>query len=135
MVNLLDKILPIAGIVIAVQTREIIIWTGGQCNALHVIIILIMVICWVKITYGGIKLSYEPIGVLSKHSTPKKGFVFDYSKFGLRWAHKGFQCALTMLARVSLKAQNIFLRPGDLIPTVFRYEDTKNPFPKFRLHI
>ena len=56
MVNLLDKILPIAGIVIAVQTRDIIIWTGGQCNALHVIIILIMVICWVKITNGGIKL-------------------------------------------------------------------------------
>ena len=30
--------------------------TVGQCNALQVIIILIMVICWVKITNGGIKL-------------------------------------------------------------------------------
>ena len=29
--------------------------------------------------------------------------------------------------RVSLKTQNIFLRPGDLIPTVFRYEVTKKP--------
>ena len=30
-----------------------------------------------------------------------------------------------VVGRVSLKTQNIFLRPGDLIPTVFRYEDTK----------
>ena len=38
-----------------------------------------------------------------------------------------FHIADVVFNRVSLKTQNIFLRPGDLIPTVFRYEDTKKP--------
>ena len=29
--------------------------------------------------------------------------------------------------RVSLKRQNIYLRPGDLTPTVSSHEETKNP--------
>ena len=37
--------------------------------------------------------------------------------------------------RVSLKRQNILLRPGHLNPTVFRYEKPKKPFTTFRLHI
>ena len=32
-----------------------------------------------------------------------------------------------LTGRVSLKRQNYFLRPGDLTPTVFRYEETKKP--------
>ena len=32
-----------------------------------------------------------------------------------------------LTTRVSLKRQNIYLRPGDLTPTVSRYEETKKP--------
>ena len=33
-------------------------------------------------------------------------------------------------ARVSLKKQKIILRPGDLTPTVFMYEESKTPISR-----